>query len=81
MRSYSDTIFALATSKTKSALSVFRVSGKRSIKLTKILCSRKDIRSKTPTVSYFLDNKKNKIDQVVMTIYKSPKSYTGEDML
>ena len=81
MRSYSDTIFALATSKTKSALSVFRVSGKRSIKLTKILFSRKNTRNKTPTVGYFLDNKKNKIDQVVMTVYKSPKSYTGEDML
>ena len=81
MRSYSDTIFALATSKNKSALAVFRVTGKKSILTIKKITNKKKFNNKSPTVTYLLDNNGNKIDQVVVVCYNSPQSYTGEDMV
>ena len=81
MRSYSDTIFALATNKSKSALATFRISGKKSIKYIKQLSNNKILKTRRATVCFLLDNEKNKIDQVVVTIFKSPFSYTGEDMV
>ena len=81
MRSYSDTIFALATNKSKSALATFRISEKKSIKYIKQLSNNKILKTRRATVCFLLDNEKNKIDQVVVTIFKSPFSYTGEDMV
>ena len=81
MRSYSDTIFALSTNKAKSALAIFRISGKLSIKIINKIISKKKIKTKKPTLCYLFDNNKNIIDQVIITAYKKPKSYTGEDMI
>ena len=60
MRNYSDQIFALATNKATSALGVFRVSGKNSIKTINRLTSRKITQIKKPTLCYLLDNNKTK---------------------
>mgnify|MGYP001350932646 CR=1 FL=1 len=81
MRNYSDIIFALSTNKAKSALAVFRISGKKSISSFLQLINIKKIEIKKPSICYILDNNKNKIDKVVVTAFKSPKSYTGEDMI
>ena len=80
MRNYSETIFSLATSKSKSALAVFRISGKLSIKKTQKLTKNKTTTNKKSKLCYFFDNNSKKIDQVVLTTYTAPKSYTGENM-
>ena len=81
MRNYKDTIFALATKKNKSAIAVFRISGKNCLKITKNTSIKKKLKTKTPVVCYLTDKDKEKIDQVILTFFKSPKSYTGEDMI
>ena len=81
MRSYSDTIFALATFNSKSAIAVFRISGKNSINIINKISNKRIKREKLPTLCYLLGKDKKIIDQVVVTFYKSPHSYTGEDMI
>ena len=83
MYQLNDDIVALATVAGRSAISVVRVSGKSSQSFySKILRV-----SKSPTPNYVklasLYNPKTKklIDQAMVTFYKSPKSFTGEDCL
>ncbi len=80
MKPSKDTIFALATQKGKSGIGVFRVSGKDSHKIIKSISSKKKFKTNFVTLNNLLD-KKNVIDQTLTTFFKSPKSYTGEDMV
>ncbi len=80
MRKNSDKIFALATKKSKSAIALFRLSGSTSIKSITKITNKKTIKEKTPTVCYILNKNKEIIDQVIITVFKKPKSYTGEEM-
>ena len=77
-----ETIVALATPPLKSALAVIRVSGDDCFDVVS-KCFSKDIRSidkRTLLVGEIIDNDEI-IDQVVVAIYKGPKSFTGEDLV
>ena len=75
-----NTIFALATQRGKSGIAVFRVSGENSHQIIKSISSRKKFRNNTASLNKILDGN-NIIDQTITTFFKSPKSYTGEDMV
>ena len=79
-----ETIVALATPPMKSALAIIRVSGDDCFDVVS-RCFSKDITKidqKTLLVGYIENKKTNeKIDQVVLAIYKGPKSFTGEDLV
>ena len=81
MYSAQDNIVALATIPGKSALNVIRCSGQSCLLLYKKLFKQK----KDPKPNYvqlrtaFFDGKI--IDKCMVTFYKNPKSYTGENML
>ena len=80
MPKHSDTIYALSTSTGKSAIDIIRVSGNKSQTILKKISSIKNINTgKTNLV--FLKYKKETIDQVILTYYKAPKSFTGQDVL
>ncbi len=80
MSKYNDTIYALSTPTGKSAIGIIRISGKNSIKtLKKITNIKKIIPNKT--ILTYLRFKKETIDQVIITHFKQPYSFTGEDML
>ena len=77
-----DTIVALATPPMKSALAIIRVSGDDAFEIVS-KCFDKDIRSidkRTLLVGSIKDGDRE-IDQVVLAIYKGPKSFTGEDLV
>ena len=74
------TIFALATQKGKSAIAVFRVSGKNSHKIVKSISSRKKFKNNVASLNNIMDGK-TMVDQTLTTFFKSPSSYTGEDMV
>jgi len=77
-----DTIVALATPPIKSALAIIRVSGDDCFKIVS-KCSSKDItniKERTLLISKIVDNNEI-IDDVVLAIYKGPKSFTGEDLV
>ena len=76
-----DTIFALSTPSGKSAIAVFRVSGLRSHKLIKLVSSNKKNTPNTTKLNYIIDKNKLIIDQTLTTYFKSPKSFTGENMV
>lgn len=77
-----ETIVALATPPLKSALAIIRVSGDDCFDVVS-KCFSKDIRGineRTLLIGEIL-NDKEVIDQVVMAVYKGPKSFTGEDLV
>ena len=75
-----ETIVALATAPIKSALSIIRLSGDDVFDVVSKCCS-KDLRGiKERTILYAsIVDKNEKIDDVILLVYKGPKSFTGED--
>ena len=75
-----ETIVALATAPIKSALSIVRLSGDDVLDVVSKCCSKdlRDIKERTILYASIVD-KGEKIDDVVLLIYKGPKSFTGED--
>ena len=77
-----DTIVAPATPPGYGGISIVRISGSLSTKLTKQICKRKTSFShRRPTLSSVYNVVGNIIDDAVFTFFKSPHSYTGEDVL
>ena len=76
------TIYALATVGGKSAIATFRISGKNTIKIIKKISSIKNIEVRKTILTKIYPNMKKKDEADIATIvfYRSPKSYTGEDM-
>ena len=77
-----ETIVALATAPMKSALAIIRVSGDDAFKIVSKAFSKdiSDIKERTLLFGNILDEG-NVIDEVVLAIYKGPKSFTGEDLV
>ena len=75
-----ETIVALATAPIKSALSIIRLSGDDVFDVISKCCN-KDLRGiKERTILYASIVDKNEIiDDVILLVYKGPKSFTGED--
>ena len=75
-----ETIVALATAPIKNALSIIRLSGDDVFDVVSKCCS-KDLRGiKERTILYAsIVDKNEKIDDVILLVYKGPKSFTGED--
>lgn len=76
-----DPIAAIATPVGEGGIAVIRVSGIDSIDKVATIFRGKDLNSvPTHTVHFgHLIRNGKKIDEVVVTIFRSPKSYTGED--
>ncbi|MBR5996739.1 MAG: tRNA uridine-5-carboxymethylaminomethyl(34) synthesis GTPase MnmE [Bacilli bacterium] len=75
-----ETIVALATAPIKSALSIVRLSGDDVLDVVSKCCSKdlRDIKERTILYASIVD-KGEKVDDVVLLVYKGPKSFTGED--
>lgn len=79
-----DTITAIATARGQAALAVLRVSGPDAIPIVDRCfrgASLEQADSHTAKVGYILDSKFQEIDQVVVTLFRSPRSVTGEDVV
>lgn len=80
---WDDTIVALATPHGIGAIGVIRLSGAMSIPIINALFPSKDLsvqNSHTIHVGVIKDDEKP-LDEVVISLFKSPKSYTGEDVV
>lgn len=79
---WNDTIVALATSPGVSSIGVIRLSGSESIGIVDSLFPSKDLsrqRSHTLHVG-FMKEDNQLLDEVVISLFKGPSSYTGEDV-
>ncbi|MBM3412133.1 MAG: tRNA uridine-5-carboxymethylaminomethyl(34) synthesis GTPase MnmE [Bacteroidetes bacterium] len=80
---WDDTIVALATPPGVGAIGVIRVSGKQALCMVDQLFPAKDLTTLPTHTAHvgFLQKDKKVLDEVVLTLFKSPRSYTGEDVV
>jgi len=79
-----DTICAISTSQGIGAIAIIRVSGEDSIKIVNEIFRGKDLmKVKTHTINYgyIINNNEEVIDEVLVTVMKSPKTFTMEDIV
>jgi len=81
-----DTIIALATPNGLGAIAVIRISGKKSISITESIFKSKSKKllsnQKSHTVHLgHLIKKGHELDEVLITLFKGPHSYTGENTI
>ena len=80
---WDDTIVALATAPGIAAIGVIRLSGKNTFEIVSKIFPSKNItvqQSHTIHVGLLKDGQEV-IDEVVLSLFKGPKSYTGEDTI
>lgn len=80
---WSEIIVALATPPGIGAIGVIRLSGDGSISLINELFPSKNLEAAAGNTLHvgLLQNSDQLIDEVVLSVFKSPKSYTGEDVV
>lgn len=83
MKNLVDTIVALSTPQGEGAIGVIRLSGSEAISICdKVFNGKKLVNQPTHTAHFgtIKNEQGNIIDEVLVTIFKNPKSYTGEDV-
>ena len=83
MNNKQDTVFALSTTPGRSALSVIRITGKKSFYVVKKLTKNESIQleNRKANTTHIYNKTNNLIDKVVVTFFYGPNSYTGEDLV
>lgn len=83
LQGWEDTIVALATAPGIGAIGVIRLSGNKSFDVINELFPSKDLKAQPSHTMHvgLLKSKHEVLDEVVVSLYKSPKSYTGEDVI
>lgn len=78
----SDTIVAIATPPGEGAIGVIRLSGSNAIAITNAIFKGKDLGLQPSHTLHFgkIMDGAQVIDEVVVSVFKGPKSYTGEDI-
>lgn len=82
--SIEDTIIALATPQGIGAIAVIRLSGSQALPICNAMFPSKDLsQQQSHTIHYgtLRDESNTILDEVLISIFKGPNSYTGEDVL
>ncbi len=76
-----DTICAISTSQGVGAIAIIRVSGQESINIVNSIFKGKDLtKVKSHSINYgYIVDKDKEIDEVLVSVMKSPKTFTTED--
>ncbi|MEI9958108.1 MAG: hypothetical protein WDM90_17790 [Ferruginibacter sp.] len=80
---WDDTIVAIATPQGIGAIGVIRLSGKNAITVINELFPSKDLTKQLSHTLHvgLIKEDGTAIDEVVVSLFKNPKSYTGEDVV
>lgn len=81
---FDDTIMAVATPSGKGALAIIRLSGKDALLIADTVwkgMKLSECKSHTAHLGNIVDENGDILDQAVATIFKGPKSFTGEDVV
>ena len=86
MKINNDTICSISTALGKGAISIIRISGNESLKICNQIFKAHNkkiisLNHHNQVILGHIFEKKNTIDEVLITIFKSPKSYTGENLI
>ena len=77
-----DTICAIGTLVGESSINIIRVSGDKSFEIVNKIFDRDLTKKETNTITYgFIVDNGEKIDEVLVSIFKNPKTFTREDIV
>ncbi|MFA6327350.1 MAG: tRNA uridine-5-carboxymethylaminomethyl(34) synthesis GTPase MnmE [Bacilli bacterium] len=78
-----DTIVAIATPLGTGAISIIKISGSEAIEIVSKVFKGKNLnKQKSHTIHYgFIMDEKEKIDEVLVSLFLAPKTYTKEDIV
>ena len=77
-----DTIAAISTTTGVGAISIIRISGSDALEIVNKVFTKDLTKVKTHTINYgFIKNKEEKIDEVLVSVMKAPKTFTCEDVV
>lgn len=77
-----DTIAAISTSLGVGAISIVRITGDKAIDIVNKLCDRDVSKFKANTINYaHIINNDSIIDEVLISVFLKPKTYTKEDLI
>lgn len=82
--SLDDIIIGISTALSEGAISIIRLSGNKTIELVNKCFKGKDltkVSSHTINYGYIIDENKEVIDEVLVSVFKAPKTYTTEDVV
>lgn len=79
---YEDTIAAIGTAVSNNAISILKISGQNSTQIVSKIFSKDLTKAKSHTIHYGYIKENNQIiDEVLVSVFKSPKSFTMEDVV
>lgn len=83
MYSFNETIAAIATPPGEGAIGVIRLSGKEAITIADKIFAGKNLSAQASHTIHYgkITDGGEIVDEVVVSLYKGPKSYTGEDVV
>ena len=83
LNSWNETIIAIATPPGVGAIGVIRISGDKAIDIANLLFINKDLNDQPSHTLHvgILKNNDEIIDEVVVSLFKAPRSYTGENVV
>jgi len=77
----SSTITAIATATAISSISIVRVSGSRALEIAKKITKKENLKERYANLLSLYNRENFLIDQAIVIYFKSPKSFTGEDVV
>lgn len=80
---FEDTIVGISTAMGKGAVSIIRLSGEEAISLVNKVFKGKNLeKAQSHTIHYgHIYDKDEELDEVLVSIFKAPKTYTAEDVV
>ncbi|MGL6022150.1 MAG: tRNA uridine-5-carboxymethylaminomethyl(34) synthesis GTPase MnmE, partial [Chitinophagaceae bacterium] len=83
LSTWEDTIIALSTPPGVSGIAVIRISGEKALEIINRLYHKKDLAQQSSHTAHvgYLEHEEEILDEVVLTIFKNPTSFTGENMV
>lgn len=82
MNMMNDTIAAIATANATGAVSIIRISGDKAILIASELINKDLSKKEGYTITFGTVQEENDVvDEVLVSIFRAPKSYTGEDVV
>ncbi len=77
-----DTICAIGTLVGESSINIIRISGDKSISIVNKIFDKDLLNKQTHTITYgYIVDNNEKIDEVLVSVFKNPKTFTREDVV
>ncbi len=79
---FNETIVAISTASLDNAISIIRLSGDQSIEIVNKIFSGNLLSKESHTISYgFIVENNEKVDEVLVSVFKAPKTFTKENIV